>query len=217
MEGISDFFIKFSSLPLIILACYGALIYKNLLTELRFACRFIFLSTVIQIGSDILWFQSKNNLWLLHFYIGAGFLVLARFYDSVFKGFINRWVIWVSAILFVLFTIINALFIQGIFTYASNSLTIESILIIILSLSTFVFLLDDIVKESKVYLVKSLNWINSGLFLYYSSSLLLFYFGDFLTQSLNKGFTRYAWVLHLFFLTIMHICFFIGLWNRPKS
>jgi hypothetical protein len=209
--------IKFAFLPAIITALYSIVIYKKAPAELKILCWFIFLSALIQLVSAVLWFQSRNNLWLLHIYIGTGFLILAKFYDSVFKGFINKRVIWISAILFALFTVINAIFIQGIFTYASKSLTIESILIIILSLSTFVFLLDDMVRESKAHLLKSLNWINSGLFLYYSSSLLLFYFGDFLTKPFNKSFTGSAWVLHFLFLTIMHICFFIGLWNRPKS
>jgi hypothetical protein len=219
MEKLSNLIIIISAaLPVVLTALYAGLIYRRLPDELKVLSWFIFLSAIVQVTSNILWLQSKNNLWLLHVYVATGFIILAWFYDSVFKGFINRLVIRIVTILFVLFTLINAVFIQGFLTYAAVSLTVESVLIIILSLSLFILLLNDIVRESKgARLVKSLNWINSGLFLYYTSGLLIFYFGEFLTRSLNKNFTVSAWLLHFFFLTVMHVCFFIGLWNRPTA
>lgn len=217
MEEISNVIIKFAYVPVLITATYAALIYKKLPHELKLISWFIFLSAIVQAISAILWYNSMNNLWVLHLFVGIGFLLLAMFYNAILDGFINKRVIRVTTILFLLFTIINAAYIQGIYRYASNSLTVESILIIILSLSTFILLLDDIVKESKGRIVKSLNWINSGLFLYYASSLLLFYFGEYIIQGFSKSASVYTWVLHFLFLTVMHTCFFIGLWNRSRS
>ncbi len=217
MESISDTIIRYAYVPVVITAAYAAIIYKKLGQELRIISVFIFLSALVQIVSTLLWYQSENNLWLLHIYVAAGFLVLTRFYNSVLKGFIHKKVLLVIAVLFTIFTILNAVIFQGIFTYASMSLTVESILIIILSLSTFTLLLDDLVKESKATIVTSVNWINSGLFLYYSSSLLLFYFGELIMTLFSRNANLYTWVVHFAFLTIMHACFFIGLWNRPRS
>ncbi len=217
MQEIFELIIKFASVPVFITAIYAMSVYKKLPAELQIISWFIFLSAVIQGVSEFLWFQSQNNLWLLHIYVGVGFVLLAAFYNSILSGFINKAVIRLTTILFVIFTIINAAYFQGFYSYASYSITIESILIIILSLSTFIMLLDNIVKESKAHLVKSINWINSGLFIYYTSSLLLFYFGELLTLDSLKNPSQFAWVLHFVFLVIMNICFIVGIWKRPKN
>jgi hypothetical protein len=62
-----------------------------------------------------------------------------------------------------------------------------------------------------------LTWINSGLFIYYVSSLLIFYFGQVITDTFSKELNRYMWIFHAFFSLVMYSCFFVGLWKRPKS
>jgi len=208
---------KYSSIPVIVTAVYGAIIYRQLTGELRVFCWFLFLSGVIETASKILWLQSKNNLPLLHLYVAAGFLCLSWFYAGVLKGFINQKIIWGTAILFTCFTTINSLFFQKIYTFNTYALTVESVLIIILSLFTFIVLLNDIVKQQKLPFIKSLNWINSGLFIYYVSSLLIFYFSQVIADNFSREVNRYTWVFLIFFSLVMYSCFFVGLWKRPKS
>lgn len=154
---------------------------------------------------------------LLHVYVAGGFFCLALFYKTVLHDFISEKIIWGMIISFFLFTFSNSLFVQNIFTYNSNALTVESVLVIILSLFTFILLLNDIVRETRPRLIKSLNWINSGLFIYYSSSLLIFYFGDIITVFSSSDLVKYIWVLHSFFSMVMYTCFFVGLWKRPMN
>lgn len=217
MDQFSNLIIRNAYIPVLITASYALLVRKQLTPNLRIFSWFIFLSAIVQVTSTLLWVQSKNNLPLLHFYVATGFLCLAWFYGTVLRDFINKKVIWYIAGFFTIFTLINGIFIQGIFTFASYALTAESILIIILSLSTFMLLLSDIVKEKRMQESVSLNWINSGLFVYYSSSLLIFYFGEVITHTFSKTLNHYTWVLHFVFLTVMHGCFFIGLWKRPRN
>ncbi len=154
---------------------------------------------------------------LLHFYTAGGFICLAWFYKTVLNNFINARIFWSVALLFLIFTLVNSFFIQNIFTFNSNALTVESVLIIILALFTFVFFLNDIVKESGRPDIKSLNWINSGLFIYHSSDLLIFYFGATITHSFSKSLNLYTWVFHSFFSIVMYTCFFTGLWKRSRT
>jgi hypothetical protein len=73
------------------------------------------------------------------------------------------------------------------------------------------------VRSEKSSKIRSLGWINTGFFIYFSSNLLLYYFGDQLMNALfPKELGRWIWILHVFFMTLMHICFFIGLWKSPK-
>ena len=207
---------NFSPLPVLITSAYALLVYKQLTRELKVFCWFIFASGLVQLLSSLLWFQSKNNLPLLHLYVAGGFICLAWFYSSVLKNFISQKIIWGAATLFTIFTLTNSLFIQNIYTFNSHALTTESVLIIIFSLFTFIVLMNDIVKEKRIHLIKSLNWINSGLFIYYTSSLMIFYFGEIITHTFSKSMNRYTWFFHSFFSLAMYFCFFVGLWKRPR-
>jgi hypothetical protein len=162
MDDLLSTVVLISPIPTWITVLYGLFIFKKLQGELRIFCWFLFLSGLVQLLSSVLWYLRANNLPLLHLYVVGGYICLAFFYKEVLKGFINpRIIIW-STTVFVLFSVVNALFIQGIFTFASYSLTVESVLVLILSLSTFIFLLNDIMKEQKTNVVRSIKWINYG-------------------------------------------------------
>ncbi|MEZ2440432.1 hypothetical protein AB6805_01825 [Chitinophaga sp. RCC_12] len=212
----SETIILLSHVPVLLTVVYAALHYSKLPRELKVFSWFIFLSGVIQFTSLAFWFVSKNNMPLLHIYVAAGFLCLAWFYNTLLNGFIDARIIWSIAILFLLFTTINSLFIQPVHTFNSIALTVEAILIVILALFTYRFFLSDIVKETSGRNISSLNWINSGLFIYYSSSILIFYFGAVIT-AFSRSLNLYTWIFHSFFSIVMYTCFFIGLWKRSKT
>lgn len=217
MEHLSDLLIKFASIPVILVCIYALFVFRELGSELRIFTYFLFLSGIIELFSKILWFQSVNNLPLLHIYVAVGFVLQVWFYHSVLKGFINPNVIWGVAGLFTIFTIVNSIFIQPIDTFNSNATTVQSILILIFSLSTYLLMLNDIVREKRVNLLGSLNWINSGLFVYYASSLLIFYFSNTIFSYFSATANKYLWSVHALFLVVMNLCFFIGLWKRPTK
>ncbi len=217
MDQISITIIKFSSLPALAVALYTLFVFRRLPSELKIFSYFVFLSGIIELTSKILWFYRINNLPLLHLYVAGGFLFLALFYQEVLKGFVNTNIIQSVLVVFLVLTTANSLFVQPILTFNSYALTIESVLIVIFSLSTYIIMLNDIVRKNRMHLVKSLNWINSGLFIYYSSSMLIFYFGDHFVRSLPRSFNLQTWVLHSFFSMIMYCCFFVGLWSQPRN
>lgn len=215
MAYFAKLFIIFSHLPIFVTVGYVLTIYKNLEGGLKAFSYFLFLSGIIQSISLVLWFNNQNNLPLLHIYVPAGFFFLAVFYKKVLSGFIHPKIIWIILTLFTVFSIFNSFFLQNLYTYNSIALTIESVLLIILSLSTFLFLLNSIFKESKS--IKSINWINSGIFIYYASSLLIFYFGEYLASLSSSIFVKSTWMIHSIFSMIMYLFFFIGLWKRQMN
>ena len=191
--------------------------YQTMGKALRAFALFLFLSGLIQGISLIFWFFSTNNFFLLHIYTALGFCSLAWFYRIMLKGFINSRIIDFIIIGFLIFTVINSIYFQGLLTFNSNALVIESILIIIFSISTYILFLDNIVKGQHKESLASFNWINSGLFIYHLSSLVIFYFGDYFTRNFPAYINRYTWVLHSFFSVVMYIFFYIGLWKRHKA
>lgn len=208
-------FIIFSHLPVFITVGYSLTIYKNLEGGLKVFSYFLFFSGVVQLVSLILWYNNHNNLPLLHVYVPVGFIYLCLFYKKILAEFIHPTIIWITLVAFTAFSVVNTFCFQTVYTYNSSALTIESILLIILSLSTFLFLLNSIFKEYPS--LKSINWINSGIFIYYSSSLLIFYFGDYLASLSPSIFLKYTWLLHAVFSMIMYSFFFFGLWKRRTN
>ncbi|MEQ9465951.1 MAG: hypothetical protein RLN88_00995 [Ekhidna sp.] len=216
-EAIAKSVIDYSDIPTYIVGIYTMLIYKKLPKEMKYFSWFVFVSFGVQAVASILFHNSQNNLPVLHVYTILGFVCLIAFYNQIFDGLIKPVILWVVGVLFVIYSIINSIFIQSIYTYNSYALSVESVLIIILSLTTFMFLMNDIVKERRVAIIKSINWINAGLFIYFASSLLIFYFGNMIISFPKTPLVRYTWFIYALFSIIMYICFFIGLWNRPRK
>ncbi|NSL87620.1 hypothetical protein ECE50_012305 [Chitinophaga sp. Mgbs1] len=217
MMSFPEIIIIVSHLPILLTVVFAAIQYKKLDHPLQVFSWFIFLSGVIQFASLACWFAGKNNMPLLHIYVAAGFVCLAWFYKTLLSGFINAGIIWLITILFLVFTAINSIFIQPVDTFNSNALTVESVLIVILALFTFRFFLSDIVKATSGHHIKSLNWINAGLFIYYSSGMLIFYFGAAIIRIFSRDHNLYTWIFHSFFSIVMYTCFLIGLWKRSMN
>lgn len=204
-------------LPLLVLCGYAILKYDRFQTELWPFIWYIFLSTLVQLLSEVSILFQLNNLPILHFFVPTSFLLLTEFYNRILNDHLNKLILRVIGWAFVVFSLINTFFVQLLWTFNSNSLTVESIVLVIISLSTFMLLIGAEAKEQKGTSLLSLQWINSGLFLYHTSNLLLFYFGKIIMHSFSSGLSQYTWLLHSLFATIMYVFFFIGLWKSPKQ
>lgn len=207
----------FSHIPVLATGICAIWRYRHFSRPLRVFSWFIFLSVTIQFASLALWWARKNNMPLLHIYVAIELPCLIWFYKSVLGNYVQQGIMWGIALSFLLFTVINSIWIQHIFRFNSNALFVESILIIILALFTFIFLLNNNVKEAGRASVRSITWINSGLFIYYLSCLLIFYFGDIIIFHFSRDLSRLTWIFHSFFSIIMYCCFLTGLWKYPAN
>lgn len=206
------------NIPILLVAIYAGYHFSGFNKELRVFSGFLFLSVLIQIPSVILYLYEMNNMPLLHIYTLLGGYILIRFYRVLLKKYLATRVLSIVSGLFVLFAVIDSLFIEGIFTFNTIGLTVEAVIIVILALSTFNLLMQEKSKFQNKQLLKSISWINSGFFIYFSSNLLLYYFGDYLVSStISISSFRIIWMLHSLFSITMYIFFFIALWKTPKK
>lgn len=205
-----------SHVPILLNMVFGFIIYNKTQNALRIFIYYLFITGTLQMLSLVLALNGKNNMPVLHIYVLSGFLTISAFYATVLSDFIKRRTINYFTGCFVLFTVCNSVFIQNLFTFNSYALTLESVLIIIYAVSTFLLLLNDVVKNKLQTFRLSINYINSGLFIYYSSTLIIFYFGRAISLQFSIRFNQYVWILHDLFSVFMQICFFIALWKRPK-
>lgn len=207
----------FSDVPVLITVLLVVRGYNTYSRSLKVFSWFIFLSGIIHFIALLFWYVGRNNMPVLHIYVALGLPCLIWFYKTVLGDFISSRIMWAIVILFLLFTVINSLVIQDIFRFNSNALVVESIIVVILALSTFIFFLNDTIKETGIKDIRSLTWINSGLFIYYLSCLLIFYFGDTILFRFSREQSRLTWVFHAIFSIVMYTCFIIGLWKHSKT
>lgn len=203
-----------SHLPIFAVLIYAISVRKNTVGKLRPLLWYLIITGTIHFLSLILWFLNKNNLPLLHILVPVRFVLLVMMYSKILNGYISPVVMHSLAGLFLIYSLTSSLFFEQLNTFNSNVITVENILLIILSLSTYVFLMDKKLNKHPENYIKSVEWINSGVFLYHSSSLILMYFGKHIIQVLTPELNRYVWVIHSFFINVMYYCFWRALWKR---
>lgn len=211
--SITETVIYISYLPIVAAALYALVAYKQLPHELKVFSYFIVLSCIIQLAGLALVLCGRHNMPLNHVYVALGFTAIAWFYRTVLAGFVKPAIIWGLAMLFLVYTILNSAFVEPINTFNSMAETVESVLVVVLSLSTYIVLLNNIVKEKRKLLIGPLHWINSGLFIYNASCLLINYITNYVSKTINE----YIWILHALFSMVMYCCFIIGYWKQKRA
>lgn len=206
-----------SHIPVFAVALYALFIYTRLKVELKPFAWFLFCSGILQLVSLLFWFLEKNNLFILHALVPLGFVFLAAFYRKILADFLHPMVLLITAAGFVAFSVINSIFYQTPDVFNSNALTVECVLLLILSLSTYTLFLNKMAAFPDRKQLAGTNWINSGVFIYHASTLLIFYFGEYITSNIGLELSRYTWVVHSAFSVIMYFCFWKGLWNRATT
>ena len=204
-----------SNLPIFATSLVALWKYRELLGELKMLIGYFHFSSLIQFVSMLLWLNSKNNMPLLHIYVPIGTGLLLAYYqetlDMYLRGKLLHWI----GVAFAVVCIANTLFVQDLYSFCSNTLTIQCILLAIVSIAIFILLLNPMVKKSDRSM-KTLSWINSGVLVYFSSCLILFYFGDMLVELATLEF-RFNWVLHAIFISVFYGFNMMGLWTYLRK
>lgn len=162
----------------------------------------------------IFWIFSIPNLFLGHLSTIAEFLLLANVYRFALWGFIKPKVISTIMILFTALAVINTLFLQGFKFNNSNIKIIESAVLIILTLIFFYKLAREMmVKRLEEY---PMFWINSAVLIYFSSSLFVFLYSNFLLLY-SKQLGIQIWFIHALFFILFYIILAFSLWIVPPN
>lgn len=211
-------FVHLSNLPVLLVAIYAMYCYARIGKPFKKFSLFLYLNAFIQSLSLLLNLLAIPNLPLLHILAPLGFYLLASFYNSLLEAYLDNRLLNMVAWLFVLASGINTLFFQPVTSFNSNALTLEAVLLVILSISLYLFLLQQQLGNTRDKKIQDgLHWINSGIFIYQSSNLIIFYFGKLIIERFSREFALYTWLIHAIVSTIMYFCFFMGLWKQPKN
>lgn len=201
----NDFFYWLSKLSAITnLAAFivGIFLFRNFKYEMKIIFYFVAFGIFTETFSRLfMHFVMKNAMPIGHFYFPVAFLLAGWFYFQILKDFIKPVYLVVIIALFEVYAIINSVFIQSLFEYASLEFSIGSILLFMFSVAFFI----KVMVEAKITNLarEPLIWINTAFLVYYAVNF--FYHSLYnLRVDASKEVTQIA--IHFFF--IMNLLFY---------
>lgn len=201
----------FSSIivPLFILVpiVIGSLKIKTLPFNLKIIWFYLLITAVISTSATIIGriFHS-NNMPLLHLFTLIEGVMFIWFYKCLSQSNKkNKWFIFLQTG-FVIICILNALFFQSIYAYSSYTRYVESIICMLFALNFFANIAASDTKPLKL----PAFYFNTGIFLYFSGSFILFIFSNFILQKLSASDMLIFWSSHSTLVLLMYIFFSTG-------
>lgn len=191
----------------------GLMFLKRLGRDQQILVGIIGFSLVVEILAHWIATWRTSNLPLLHLYAPIEFIAFAYIYKLWLSEWWGKKVFDLGIIGFVAFSVINTLFFQSIDQWNSNAILMKSVLLMILSIAFFYRVLDQMSIDTLSYSPRF--WINVSVFLYYSGSLLMVSYTNFIFNEINDGFLL-IWYFHTGFNILHYLLFGIGLWLRPE-
>lgn len=151
-----------------------------------------------------------TNLPLFHVYTLVEFILLTEFYKHILPF---RKTILIVQLCFFLACVINSAFIQSIYQFNSYTLTLEALVIMLFAVNYFAKLFADS-NDQKILEMPSF-WFNTGLFLYFSGSYMLYNFSNYVLVQSKHSFVV-VWNTRAAFLLLMYLLFTLGFWKCKK-
>lgn len=161
--------VKFNAITNFIAFFIGLVLYRNFPKEIKMVFYFVTLGAITEISARLfMHYVMKNAMPIGHVYFPLSVLIVGLFYLQILKGFVKPVYVLSLVILFEIYSIVNTVFIQSIFEYASLVGSIGSLLIFMMAVTYFI----KVMVESKItnLLKEPLIWINTGFLLYYTSN-----------------------------------------------
>ncbi len=153
-----------------------------------------------------------HNLWLLHIYTVLETVILLFFFTLILHGRRAKAVVWFLLIAFPLACIVNLLFLQNASVFNTYTRSVEALLII--GVSAYYWLYGSKETLDVRWTANPLNWVISGLLLYFASALFLFLFSNFVLSARQTNpkhpIWDIVWVTHGFLLMIMYVLFAVA-------
>ncbi|MEM1320833.1 MAG: hypothetical protein AAGG75_11290 [Bacteroidota bacterium] len=154
-----------------------------------------------------------NNLFLLHIFTVIEFAFLVLIFRPHLHPVISRPAGNGIIAAFTVFAIINSIFFEPLTQFNAFGRAIEAVVVIFLVLLCFSLLLRSLKIRQPAQ--SPLIWISIGTLIYFSGSLFVFIFSNYVLSSPKMSVT--IWGIHAFISIVLKLFYTIALWVRPKE
>jgi hypothetical protein len=196
--------------PAFILVPVSVAIWKyNILTkETKVIFYYLVITAITNLASIILAANSIPNLEIFHVYTIIEALLLLQFFALIFQSQALVRLTRFLMIGFPLFCCINFIFIQGISSFNPYTRPVEGIMFMLLCMAYWWRTGDS--DSTARWDTMPVNWILSGLLLYFSSTFFLFIFSGFMFSRYSIGVNKMIWNIHATLVATTHLLFAVG-------
>lgn len=153
----------------------GIVRYRSLTIPFKFLFVFISYTFCSEATSRFLIPYLKSSFPVYHFYVILSTTILMLIYFSLFSDKVVKISIAIVNTLFIIYSSINSIFFQKLFSFPSNSIIVSDIIMIVFSLLLFRYFLHD-------------SQMGKNRILIFFNSIILFYF---VIQIFNWGLYNY--------------------------
>lgn len=170
---------------------------------------YLLLDCIVNVLAVVLANHKINNLPVLHVFTILEFVLMSYFYLSILKEEAAGRIIKYLLILFPVFCIVNFLFFQSIYQFNTYARPVEALIIMGCSLAYFAQSNDAETRWS----LNPINWINTGVLLYFSGALFIFSFSNLTVNELSEKYHAInilMWNIHATLLLIMYLLIAFG-------
>jgi len=150
---------------------------------------------------------------IYHIYTVVEYVFLMQIFSQTVTSRIFSRILRFSVPLFGLFALLNIVLWQPLNEPNTNATILTSIIMVIVAVSWFFLTLNEM-RYSRIE-KSSAFWICVGVLIYFSSSIVLFGFGNRLIE-IELVDSISVWVIHILFNMIHYLCFNIALWMDPE-
>lgn len=150
----------------------------------------------------------KNNMPFVHVFTALEVIMFIVYYKMLLSKKAKNPFYFYLATAFVAFSIINAVFIQGIYAYSSYTRSVEAIICMLFALNYFAGIATGKTGDKSVSRYDF--YFNAGIFLYFSGAFMLFIFSNFVITNLSRSDFNTIWTIHAIILAMMYALFSVG-------
>lgn len=177
----------------------------------------IFFKVVFSAAADtagiIYFYLNKNNLFIFHFYTLLEFSALVYFYFMFYKRYVKNY--------YAIFAVLPAFYIvcyleykfNGFRNFDSFSTSIESILLTLFSLATFLVIIVKMLFQN--LLETPFFYLNTGILVYFMGNITTFIFVDYVIK--NDPGANFVWIIHAMLNIFFNFLICTAFWKSKTT
>ncbi|MCG6187020.1 hypothetical protein [Maribellus maritimus] len=193
----------------------GLFVFKSFDKNLKIIFIFVCYGTANEVFTRLLFLLAdvRNAMPVLHLYGAVSLGLLFTFYFYVLRGLIDKRIYLILSFVFIVYWVVNSLFIQSIYEYPSLPSSLGDILIILLSIMYFY----KVMMEAKIVKLadEPLIWINTAILIYYTGNLFFYIlFNNILAVS--REFSKITVYYYSALMALFYILIAVGFLKAGK-
>lgn len=208
----TDIAIQFLAfIPNMIVAIAGWRKRRVLSVPGRIILLFVFHGLFTELTVRLLNLNGIPNMFLIPYYVLIQFSLISYYFCTIYKRKMLKRFALSCYVIFTFYWILHLLFFQDDSRISNYLSAVEGLLVITFLFGHLYDSFGDIKFKTPFFFC-----INTGFFIYFCGSMLLFLFGNF-TYLLPEELLKFIWMLHALLVIVLYSLLGFGLWKDSQQ